>query len=371
MGSVPASLALERAFPMALRAGAAVLAVAAAAFFLYLAWPILRPLLVAIVLATTLWPWVTRITAWQLGPTGWRMPRVCAAALVYLTTFALVAFASWVMVRQALPRIDDLLASYPRQTTVLREYLEPFRQGDVATGARRVAEDVAAEATGTSDRPKAASTAGDTRPAPLDPWALASSFLGGIVTLGLVLIFTFFLLLDGDRYAQWAVMMLPRGQRLWARTIGLSIRDRLSQWVMAQIVYGLASGLIVGGAMWAIGLPTPWLYGLAGTALALFPGVGPALAAIPAFFVATGHSTWQAGVVIVFGVALWAIDAVVIAPRIYGTLLRLPMLVVLVAMLLGAVVMGVWGALIAPPVAAAVQALAREWIGRPPERRAD
>lgn len=56
----------------------------------------------------------------------------------------------------------------------------------------------------------------------------------------------------------------------------------------------------------------------------------------------------------------------VLVPRIYGSIMRLPMLVVLVATLIGALLMGIWGALVASQVAVAAQMLIRDSLGREP-----
>lgn len=342
-----------RAFRTALVASVAVLLVLGLAFLLYTAWGIVKPLIVAIVIATTLWPSVSKIAGLRIGPRRWRLPRVAAAALVYIATLLIASLLAWGAVTEAIPRVLHLLDAYPTQTAAVREYVEPFRAGNIADGAGRVAAEVASGASETqTPRPN------DDAPTPaVRPGTLLIGFFGGLFTLGLVLVFTFFLLIDGARFAQWSMALLPRGRRSWARRLGLEIRDRVGRWVLAQIMYALTSGVIVTAGMLAIGLESPWLYGIMAVILAILPAIGPALAAVPALPAAMDMSPWQTVAVAVFGIVLWAVDGMVIAPRILGAMLRLPMFVVLVALLVGAAIMGVWGALIAPPVAVAIQVL--------------
>jgi predicted PurR-regulated permease PerM len=59
----------------------------------------------------------------------------------------------------------------------------------------------------------------------------------------------------------------------------------------------------------------------------------------------------------VFGLAMYVIDSVTLSTKIYGELLRLPMFVVLLALLIGGALLGVWGAMIAAPVAAGIQSV--------------
>jgi predicted PurR-regulated permease PerM len=89
--------------------------------------------------------------------------------------------------------------------------------------------------------------------------------------------------------------------------------------------------------------------------MAFIPGLSPALVTLPALVVALGASSGQAAAILAFGLAFHIADQALIAQRVYGAALRLPAFVTLLAMLLGGALFGVWGALIGPPIAAAVE----------------
>lgn len=353
----------DATFQAALRGSLAVLAVVGALLLVVYAWAIVQPLIIAIVLATALWPWVSRIASTRIKPFNWRLPRFIAAGLIYVATFATAGAILWIALQGAVPLVGRALESFPEQTAPIREYLEPFQQGDFGRGALQVAEDAAKEVTASkpsnagesSGNASATNAASAAEEGGFGVASLAVALLGGLFTLALVLVFTFFLLLEGDRFAQWFFMALPRERRMGARMLSLRIRDRISRWVLAQILYALLSGIIVGGGMLLLQVPNPWLYGVAGIMLAVLPSVGPSLAAIPAFIVALSLEPWQPVAVAVFGLVLYIVDSMMVAPKIYGEMLRLPMFIMLLSMLIGATLMGLWGALIAPPVAAAIQ----------------
>ena len=179
-----------------------------------------------------------------------------------------------------------------------------------------------------------------------------------------MLIFTFFLLLEGNRVAQWVLLVVPRDRRPGVRSLFLDLRDRVSRWVLAAAIYSAFSGVVVSGAMVLLGIPTPWFFGVGAALLALIPGIGPASISTLAIVASIGLSTWQPIAVAVFGIVLYVHDASVIAPKIFGNKLRLPMLVVFLAILLGAELLGVWGAILALPVAVATQMVLLELPGR-------
>lgn len=347
----------DRAFRNGLRAALGVLLVLAAFLLIVKAWVIFEPLIVSVFLAAALWPSVTRISSTPLGRGRWRPPRFLAAALIYTGTIASGVLIVWLLLAGILPQAERLLAAYPQQTAFIQEYLQPFRSGDIAAGAAKVAGDVAKEATGSA--PSGGAQTSAPAVAGVSIGALAVGLFGGVVTLVLVLVFTFFLLLDGDRFAQWILMTLPRDRRAELRMLGMEIRDRVSRWVRAQFTYAAVSGILMTAGMFAIQIPSPWLYGVLSVVLAVVPGVGPAFAAFPALLVALDLSTWQSVAVLAFGLLVYALDGTVLVPRIYGGVMQLPMFVVLVATLLGADLMGVWGAMIASPVAVAIQIVLR------------
>ncbi|MHB1133862.1 MAG: AI-2E family transporter [Chloroflexota bacterium] len=355
----------DGSFQAGLRVSLAVLFVIAALFLVQTAWFVFQALIIAIVLSASLWPWVSRLGGRAWGPRNWRPPRFLTTSLIYLSSFALLGALVWITLVSALPELDRALASYPTQTAFLQEYLQPFRAGDLAGGAARVAEDVAREATQPQNGNGQAGAASP-GPAPLaiNAGALLVGLFGGVVTLVLVLIFTFFLLLDGDRFAQWALFLLPRERRPRARLVGLAIRDRVSRWILAEALYVSASGVLVFAGAFLLQLPSPWLYGVLGALCAFLPGIGPAISLIPAFVVALSLEAWQPVGVALFGLLVQALDNTVLVPRVFGQAMRLPALAVLLAVLLGTALMGAWGALIATPVAVAVEVLVREELGR-------
>lgn len=351
----------DRAFRAGLKGSLAILLVVFAVYTLIRAWVVAQALFIAIVLATALWPWVTAITSKPLGPRNWHAPRSLVTGVIYLSTFIVGAAVIWFALAALLPVFDRLLSQYPAQTAGIRTYLEPFRSGDLASGAGMIAGEIAEQAAGQQSEGGQGGT--QNGPLPVSVGAFALSLFGGLTTLALVLVFTFFLLIDGDKLALWALLLVPKEERMHIRALGFNIRDRISRWVLAYAIYAVFSGLVVGAAMWALQLPDPWLYGLGGLILAIFPGIGPAAIAIPAFFVAAGISAAHALGVAIFGIALNVLDSTVITTRIYGETMRLPMFIVLLSFLIGGVLMGVWGALIAVPVAVAIQAVLRERVG--------
>lgn len=324
-----------------LRGIVTILLVAAALVVVWRAWAVIEALIVASVLAAALWPWISRMTSLRLPP-GWRLPRVIAVALVYLASFATLGLLVWVGVVGLLPVLDRLVADHPGPTAELRRWMDAVRAPTVEEGARRVVEEAAQ---------------------PTDPSGAALGVVGGVMTSGLVLLFTFLLLVSGDTIAGWLFMILPRERRADARALAVRIRDRMSNWVLGWLAYGAVNGLIVFVVMAALGVPAPWTYAVVAVVFALLPGLGPVLVYLPAVLVSL-DTGWRVAALIGIGAAQHAIDVFVLAPRVLAAELRLPPIVTLVAVMVATALFGFWGALIAVPVVVAVQQVLRERVGQ-------
>lgn len=342
----------DTTFRRGLRFGLGLVAVGVVLFVLWKAWTVVEALIIATVLATALWPWVSRLTRGSGGP----LPRPLAVLTMMVVAFGTVAGLVWLAVLGAVPILDRVATEMPGLAGPLRDSLEPFRSGDVTEGARRVVE----EATDEAD-PQTGST--------IDAAALAVAAAGGATTFLLVLGFTLFLLIEGDRYAGWAFMLLPSERRVSARAFAVAVRDRLASWVIGWIGYAFVSAAAVGTILFALQVPTPWLFAVLAFIFALVPGLGVVLAFLPAAVLAAGGPPWQAIAVIVAAAVYHAVDVMYLAPRLHAGVLQLPTFVGLVAVLVGVALFGVWGGLIASPVAAVIAMSLNEGL-RPHARAA-
>jgi predicted PurR-regulated permease PerM len=113
--------------------------------------------------------------------------------------------------------------------------------------------------------------------------------------------------------------------------------------------------------MWIMGVPFALALGLLVAILDLVPLAGATIAAIVVGTVAFIHSVPAGIVVIVFFIVYQQIENHVLQPLVYGRTVQLSPLAVLVAVLVGASLAGILGALGAIPIAGAIQVLVLDW----------
>ena len=110
------------------------------------------------------------------------------------------------------------------------------------------------------------------------------------------------------------------------------------------------------------GVPYALALGLIVAILDLIPLAGATLAAIIVSVVGFLHSTTAGIVLVIFFVLYQQLENHVLQPLVYGRTVQLSPLIVLIAVLMGAELAGVIGALGAIPVAGAIQVIVLDWL---------
>jgi predicted PurR-regulated permease PerM len=142
--------------------------------------------------------------------------------------------------------------------------------------------------------------------------------------------------------------------------IGTVVGGYVTGNLLISVVAGLSSGLV----LWTMDVPFALALGLLVALLDLVPLVGATLAAIictTVAFLAT-DSIWSGVVVLIFFVVYQQVENHLLQPLVYGRTVQLSPLIVLIAVLIGASLAGVLGALGAIPVAGALQVLVLDWL---------
>jgi len=126
---------------------------------------------------------------------------------------------------------------------------------------------------------------------------------------------------------------------------------------------------MAGAGSFALGVQYPLVIGLLAGIFELVPMLGPILGAVPAIGIAAFQS-WQLAVaVVVLFIVIQQIESQLIAPRIMGHAVGVHPVVAILAVLMGAELDGIFGALVAVPISGlvyvAVQAVYSQLAGEP------
>src|SRR5512132_2352281 len=200
------------------------------------------------------------------------------------------------------------------------------------------------------------------------PGRLGSGLLGftsrvfGAVFNGLtILVFTIYFMADMLRIRSGVVRLFPVDRRPHARRVVDLVVDKVGGYMIGNIIISLIAGVASFIAFSLLGVrfavPLAFIVALCD----LIPMIGATLGAIIGVTVALfSTDLWHTVLVAAFFIGYQQLENYLIAPRVLKTTVELGAAAVLIAGLIGATVLGLVGALMAIPVAAAFSVLVHE-----------
>jgi predicted PurR-regulated permease PerM len=179
-----------------------------------------------------------------------------------------------------------------------------------------------------------------------------------LVWVMLVLVTTYYLLLDGQRLRDWLYRLVPEGQKSDVRRLYGEVRMVWNQYLQGQLRLMVIMGFLTGITAALIGLPGALAFGVLGGLLDVILSVGPLIVmiigGIVGYVAGSNHlaisNFWFAALVVVLFAAINAIENIWLRPRIMGNSLRIHPAVVFIAIVGSLALAGILVALIIVPL---------------------
>jgi predicted PurR-regulated permease PerM len=185
------------------------------------------------------------------------------------------------------------------------------------------------------------------------------TFIVAVVTIAFM---TFFMLLEGPVWVDRFYALLPEQSRERWRSIGYDIYRTIGGYVTGNLLISVVAGISSTIVLLVMGVPYAVALGVLVAILDLIPLAGATLAAIIVGTVAFIHSIPAGIVVIVFFIVYQQLENHLLQPLVYSRTVQLSPLAILIAVLIGAKLAGILGALAAIPVAGTIQVLLLAWL---------
>jgi len=178
--------------------------------------------------------------------------------------------------------------------------------------------------------------------------------LGSVI---LVVILSVYLLADLPRVKRGIYQLAPRSRRARMVLLADEIIDRVGGYVLGDLSTSFIAG--AGTLIWALifGIPYAVFLGLLVALLDLIPMVGSTIGGIIVSLVALTVSLPLAIATAIFYVLYRFIEDYVLTPKVMARTVAVPGLVTVIATIVGGALLGIIGALVAIPIAAALKLL--------------
>jgi predicted PurR-regulated permease PerM len=322
-----------------------VLIVVACGIALYLAWRVrgvIRLVAISLFLALTLMPMV------DAACSKTRAPRALVILAMYVLLIATVALIGYVVAPSLVKEVQQLSHNAPRYAAELR-HNATFRHYD---DRYHISTKLVRDARGLPHI--LGHLAGPLK----DVTVQAFSFIGQLVT---VLAIAFLLVLHGREYVNMGLSLTGAREQRYRQLI-IDINKAVAGYMLGNVTISVLATLATWIVLSILGVPYALSLGFVVGFFDLIPLVGATLGAIVVGFATLTVSFPTATIVWVAFIIVWQrFEDYVVQPVVYGKALRVNPIVTIVSVLAGASLLGILGALLAIPTAAAIQIVLRDW----------
>ena len=203
--------------------------------------------------------------------------------------------------------------------------------------------------------------------------SVGSGAAGGILSAGftvaavfaelfIVLVLTLYFLAGFARIKAAAYRLVPASRRVRVTDLSDRILKQMGGYLSGATIIAIQAGLVAGIFSAIIGLPYPWAIGLGAAVLDFIPVVGPIIVGISITLIGFTQGVAIGIISGAFYLCQHLFEAYWLYPRVMRRTVNISTGGVVVAILIGGALLGVTGAILAVPVAAAIMLIVREVI---------
>ena len=187
---------------------------------------------------------------------------------------------------------------------------------------------------------------------------LLGDFAGVVVDIIVVTVLSIYFVANAPTMDRWLRASGPLGQRERIGFVLDTLNRVLGGYIRGQVTLAALVGMLVGvGMQFIFALPYAVLLGVLAFVLEFIPFLGVIASGAACVLVGLTVGPLTAVGVLIYFVGIHLIEAELVGPRIVGSAIGLHPAVSLVALIGGAELFGIWGALFAAPVAGVMQSL--------------
>lgn len=303
--------------------------VAAAFYFLFLIRDIVALIFIVLILVSTFSPVVR---SWQKA-----IGRLASILLLIIAIVAILAGIFYIIIPPLVSQIAELANSLPEYIATtnfdgLRKYTP-----EIKNGLESLSSNIGSVTT--------------------NIYAFTAGLIGGVFTLLMIFVLTFYILLEEDEVKKFICSIFAPQHKDAAVGVINKITSKIGSWFRGQLLLGMAIFVIDYIGLSIIGVPYALVLALIAGILEIIPTVGPIIAGITAALFALTISPWKALFVLIYYFAVQIVENNILVPKIMQKAVGISPAIIIIAILIGAKLMGIVGAILAIPVAATLSVI--------------
>ncbi|MEK7115849.1 MAG: AI-2E family transporter [Patescibacteria group bacterium] len=309
--------------------------------FLYLIRDILALVFVALFLAALMHP-----AAHALARR--RIPKGVTVISFYLLLFGLMALAVGLLLPTVIDQSSQLIGSLGKSFEMVSGSIQTLKdfstthglQGNVQASVQSFGLQAAKAASGL--------------------FSTLAEVVGGFIGLIVILVMAYYMVVQEEEARKMFHHFVPDEYKELTTAIIKRVEEKISRWLLGQLSLCVIIGILYFIGLSVIGVNAALVLALFGGFTEFIPYLGPILGAIPVFVIAFTESPMKAALAIGVIIIIQQLEGHIIVPKIMQRVVGLNPIVSIVALLVGAKLFGLVGALLAIPVATASSAVLTE-----------
>jgi predicted PurR-regulated permease PerM len=336
------------------KATLAILGIVALAYFLFYIKSIIVMFAIAAFLAMAFDPFVDRLQRW-------RIPRPIGILLIYIIFIGLIGLviASFIPI---------LATEIPKLATSVLDWVSANFDLDTSEFQNRIRElqNYLANIQKNLNRENIAAGLSFLSAVGQNALAIIKSIAGGVFSFFMILVITFFMVVEEDGIKRFLVALFPQRFRNYLIEKGEAVEAKFGAWVRGQLILMLVIGTLTFLALKIAGVNYAATLGTLAGLTELIPYVGPILAFVPAVILAGSQGGfWLVMVVAAIYIGIQQLEGNVLVPLVMKKAVGLSPIIVMFAMLAGAsfpdTVNPIVGIIISVPIATAVSVFVHDY----------
>jgi predicted PurR-regulated permease PerM len=286
------------------------------------------------------------LTDWVSKYTG--LADSWSLVIVVLAILVVIGLGVWLLAAQVAQQIDQLIQTLPSSLQQLRQRVMNL------PGVRQLLE---------LDQvpPPDELVSGLFRQANLFSriTGIFSTLLSMLTAIVVILAIGLYLAAEPGLYERGIVRLIPISNRDRARQVLGALGYTLRWWLVGRIASMVIIGVFTGAGLWLLGMPLALTLGLLAGLLEYIPNIGPVLSAVPAVLIASTQGQTQVLYVVALYLVVQALESYVVTPLVLEHTVSLPPVLTLTVVIIGGILFGFLGLLLATPLTVVVMVLVK------------
>lgn len=323
---------------------------------IYYLWDIVLVLLMAVVIASAAEPAIRWFKYYHV-------PRLPSALMIYAGSMLLFAGLFYFFIPPIINDTGDFLSTLPSNlniTTILGPIAEKG-PSILQPGISVLSENLSPAEITEALRGVVGSATGSF-------FNVVSFVFGGLMSLVLIVVLSFYLSVQEDGVANFLRIVTPVEHEKYVIDLWKRSQQKIGRWMQGQLVLALIVGVLVYLGLTILGVKYALILALFAGIFEIIPIFGPILAAIPGITIAFVHGGFTFMLVVAgFYIIVQQFENQLIYPLVVRKVVGVPPLLVIIALIVGARFAGFLGLLLSVPLAAAL----REYINDREKKKAE